>query len=83
MAGALAASIIVFATGAVLDFAFTTNANQHGWDIPTIGVILMAVGAAGALLSMIGFLFGAWPRRHRTTVQDGSGNVVRRDDTYV
>jgi hypothetical protein len=23
------------------------------------------------------------PRRHRTTVDDGQGHVVRRDDTYV
>lgn len=83
MARGLAASIVVFAVGAVLDFAITTNADQHGWNLQTVGVILMIVGAVGALLSIIGFLFGAWPHRHRTTVDDGKGNVIRRDESYV
>jgi hypothetical protein len=83
MASGLVASIMVFAVGAVLDFAITTNPDQHGWNIQTMGVILMIVGAVGALLSIIGFLVGTGPRRHRTTVDDGRGNVVRRDDTYV
>jgi hypothetical protein len=83
MAGGLAASIMVFAVGAVLDFAITTNPDQHGWNLQTIGVILMIVGAVGAVLSIIGFVVGVGPRRHRTTVDDGRGNVVRRDDTYV
>jgi len=83
MSSGLAASIVVFAVGAVLDFAITTNPDQHGWSLQTIGVILMIVGAVGAVLSIIGFLVGTGPRRHRTTVDDGRGNVVRRDDTYV
>ncbi len=83
MSSGLAASIVVFAVGAVLDFAITTNPDQHGWNLQTIGVILMIVGAVGAVLSIIGFLVGTGPRRHRTTVDDGRGNVVRRDDTYV
>ncbi len=83
MAGGLAASIVVFAVGAVLDFAITTNPDQHGFDLQTIGVILMIAGAVGAVLSIIGFLVGVGPRRHRTTVDDGRGNVVRRDDTYI
>ena len=83
MSSGLAASIVVFAVGAVLDFAITTNPDQHGWNLQTIGVILMIVGAVGAVLSIIGFLVGNGPRRHRTTVDDGRGNVVRRDDTYV
>jgi hypothetical protein len=83
MSSGLAASIVVFAVGAVLDFAITTNSDQHGWNLQTIGVILMIVGAVGAVLSIIGFLLGNGPRRHRTTVDDGRGNVVRRDDTYV
>ncbi len=83
MSSGLAASIVVFAVGAVLDFAITTNPDQHGWNLQTIGVILMIVGAVGAVLSIIGFLVGNGPRRHRTTVDDGRDNVVRRDDTYV
>jgi hypothetical protein len=83
MAAGLAASIVVFATGAILDFAITTDPNQHGWNVQTIGVILMIVGAVGALISIIGFVIDAMPRHHRATVEDGQGNLVRRDDRYV
>jgi hypothetical protein len=82
MIGGLATSIIVFAIGAVLDFAVTVSPNQHGFNINTVGVILMIVGAVGAVLSLIGYL-GTGMRRHRTVVDDGRGNVTRRDDTYV
>jgi hypothetical protein len=83
MAGGLVASIIAFAVGAVLDFAVTTSTDQHGFNIHTVGVILMIVGAVGAVLSLIGFFLIDGPRRHRTTIDDGQGNVVRRDDTYI
>lgn len=82
MVGSLAASIIVFAVGAVLDFALTTDPNQHGFNLQTIGVILMIVGAVGAFLSIIGMLTTSF-RRHRTVVDDGRGNVLRREDTYL
>ncbi len=80
MAGGLVASIIAFAVGAILDFAVTTSTEQHGFDIHTVGVILMVVGAVGALLSIIG-LVTTNIRRHRTIVDDGRGNVVTRQDT--
>jgi hypothetical protein len=83
MAGGLVASIVALAVGAVLDFAVTTSTDQHGFNIHTVGVILMIVGAVGAVLSIIGFFAVSGPRRHRTTVDDGQGHVVRRDDTYV
>jgi hypothetical protein len=69
------------ATGAVPDFALTTSPYQHGFNVRTVGVILMMVGAVGAALSLIGLL-GTGMRRHRT-IDDGRGNVIRRDDTYV
>lgn len=83
MAGGLVASIVAFAVGAVLDFAMTIAPDQHGFNIHTVGVILMIVGAVGAVLSLIAFFAGAGPRRHRTTIDDGRGTVVRRDDTFI
>jgi hypothetical protein len=83
MAAGLVASIIAFAIGAVLDFAVTASPEQHGFNINTIGVILMIVGAVGALLSLLAVVINAGPHRRRTTVDDGRGHVVHRDDTYV
>ena len=83
MAGpGLVTSIIVFAVGAILRFAVTMNTYQHGFNVHTVGVILMIVGAVGALLSLIAMM-STGMGRHRTVVDDGRGNVVRRDDTYI
>jgi len=82
MIGGLVASLIVFAVGAILDFAVTATQYQHGFNIRTVGVILMIVGAVGAFLSLVAFAFSG-SRRHRTVVDDGRGNVIRREDTYI
>jgi hypothetical protein len=82
MAGGLVASIVAFAVGAVLDFAVTTNTEQHGFNIHSVGLILMIVGAVGGFLSVIG-LISTNVRRHRTVIDDGRGNVItRQDSTY-
>jgi hypothetical protein len=44
-------SVLLVAVGAILDFAITVN-NTHGFNLHTIGVILMVVGAIGFLLSL-------------------------------
>jgi hypothetical protein len=81
-AGGLVASIIVFAVGAILDYAVTVNPDQHGFNVNKVGVILMIVGAVGAALSLIAIVVGN-TRRSRTIVDDGRGNVTRRvDSTY-
>jgi hypothetical protein len=80
--GGLATSIVVFAVGAVLRFALTINAYQHGFNVHTVGVILMIVGAVGAVLSLI-VVMTTGMGRHRTVIDDGRGNMVRRDDTYI
>lgn len=83
MIGGLVLSMVIFAVGAILDFAVTVSPYQHGFNINTVGVILMIVGAVGALISLMAFaLDGPW-RRHRTIVDDGRGNVVRREDSYM
>ncbi len=53
MISGLVASIIAFAVGAVLDFALTESPYQHGFNIHTVGIILMIVGAVGALADRI------------------------------
>jgi hypothetical protein len=80
-AGGLVVSIIVFAVGAILDWA-VTEPNQHGFNINKVGWILMIVGVVGAVVSVIVMVL-ANTRRQRTIVDDGQGNVVRRvDSTY-
>jgi uncharacterized membrane protein YeaQ/YmgE (transglycosylase-associated protein family) len=80
-AGGLVSSIIVFAVGAVLDWA-VTEPNQHGFNVNKVGWILMIVGVVGAVLSIIVLVAGN-TRRRRTVVDDSQGNVARRiDSTY-
>lgn len=80
-AGGLVVSIVVFAVGAVLDWA-VTEPYQHGFNINKVGWILMVVGVVGAVLSVI-VMVAANTRRRRTVLDDGQGNVVRRvDSTY-
>lgn len=84
MIGGFVVSLLVFAVGAILDFAVTVTTYQHGFNIRTVGVILMIVGGIGAVISLCVLAFsGSGWRRHRTVVDDGRGNVVRREDTYT
>jgi hypothetical protein len=83
VAGGLVASLMVFAVGAILDFAITVSPNQHGVNLNTVGVILMIVGVVGAIASLVFFSFGEGGiHRHRTLIDDGNGNIVRREETY-
>jgi hypothetical protein len=81
-AGGLVASIIAFAVGAILDYAVTVSSDQHGFNVNKVGVILMIVGAVGAVLSLIAMVL-AGTRRRRTVVDDGRGNVMRREDSVI
>ena len=81
-AGGLAVSIIVFAVGAILDWAVTVSPYQHGFNVNKVGVILMIVGVVGAVLSII-MMVMANTRRERTVVDDGRNTVVRRTDSTV
>jgi hypothetical protein len=43
----------------------------------------MIVGAVGAVLSIVAFAFGGNRRRRTAVIDDGRGNVIRREDTYT
>jgi hypothetical protein len=73
-------SIVLIAVGAILDFAVSVQ-NSHGINLNTIGVILMIVGGVGLLISLVMYGSDSWgPRRHSTMIDDGQGNIVRRED---
>ena len=44
-------SLVLIAVGAVM--AFAVHVSGHGFNVHTIGIILLVVGAIGALMSMI------------------------------
>ena len=48
----IGAALFLIAVGAVLKFAVHPD-NTHGFDIGTIGVILMIVGALGLVITLI------------------------------
>ena len=55
-------SLILIAVGAILTWAVNTEVS--GVDIQTVGVILMIVGLAGALLSLV--FWSSWAARQVT-----------------
>jgi hypothetical protein len=76
--------IVLVAVGAILDFAVT--ATTTGFNIHTVGVILMIAGAVGIVLSL--FFWSSWGgfggggyRRERRVMPDGSGGYVEEDRT--
>jgi hypothetical protein len=81
----IATSIVIFAIGAILKFATTVHSTN--FNIQTIGVILMVVGAVGFVVSLIFWAswggFGGW-HRNRSVYRRGDGTVLeeRRDSMY-
>jgi hypothetical protein len=68
----ISVSLVLIAVGAVLTWAVT--ATTSGIDLNTVGVILMIVGAAGLVLSIIFWSsWGGFATRHDSTT------VVRED----
>jgi hypothetical protein len=60
-------SLVLIAVGAVM--AFAVHVSGNGFNIHTIGIILLVVGAIGALLSMIFWSsWGGVGRREQTTI---------------
>jgi hypothetical protein len=63
-------SLILIAAGAILTWAVT--ATVSGVDINTVGVILMVIGIAGLIISLM--FWSTW---------GGFGGARRRTTTYV
>lgn len=74
----VATGIAIFAIGAILDFA--TNVSSSSFNIHTIGIILMIVGAVGFVVSLVFWSswggFGGGVSRRRTVYQQPNGTVV-------
>jgi hypothetical protein len=79
-------SVFVIAVGAILRFAVTVHTN--GFNVHTIGVILLVVGIVGLLASLIfwsswgGWHGGGGYRRTRTVTQDGTSTSVEDRSVY-
>jgi hypothetical protein len=77
-------SILLIAVGAILRFAVSVTTS--GFNVHTIGVILMIVGAVGLVISMFfwsswgGFGGGGYHRQRRMT-RDGAGGYVEDERT--
>jgi hypothetical protein len=68
-------SIFLLVVGAILTFA--VNVSTSGFDINTVGIILMAAGILGLLLSLLFWSsFSPWSRRR--TVIDSPYDRERR-----
>jgi hypothetical protein len=69
----LPVSLILIAVGAVLAWAVSVETN--GFNVNTIGYILLVVGIIGAILSMVFWSSwagpGYWSRRRTTYVDEG------------
>jgi hypothetical protein len=72
-------SIFLIAVGAVL--AFAVEAEVSGLDIQVVGWILLAVGAAGILLSLLFWSsWGGWGRREVVEERPARRETVVRED---
>ena len=72
----MGASIALIAVGAILRWAVTTSVS--GFNIHTVGLILLLVGALGFLVSVVLWSsVGAWYPGRRSVRHE---RVVRRDD---
>lgn len=71
--------ILLIAVGAILAFAVTVDTASTGVNLHTVGLILLAVGVLGTVLSM--FFWSSWGgfSRRRTTVGPGETTTTTID----
>jgi hypothetical protein len=78
-----AMSIVMIAVGAILRFAVSVTTT--GFNLHSIGLILMILGALSLLLSIMfwsswgGFHAGGGYRRQRRVTKDGAGGFVEEE----
>lgn len=75
----IGASIFLLALGAILAFGINVDTDGTGiFNIDTIGIILMVVGAVGLVLSMMFWSSWGGPRRReeRTVIRDRERDVI-------
>jgi len=82
--GLMAFSIVLVVVGAILEFAVTVS--TKGFNIHTIGIILLLVGIVGFVISLALIAFGA---NRRSSVQEevrsvpgGQQRVVEQKDNF-
>ncbi|MBJ7596252.1 MAG: hypothetical protein JF886_15595 [Candidatus Dormibacteraeota bacterium] len=76
----LGVGIVLIAVGAILAFAVNVDTSGAGVNLHTIGLILLAVGVLGTVLSM--FFWSSWggfTRRRTTTVGPGDTTTTTID----
>ena len=73
-------SLVLIAIGAILRFAVSVTS---GFNIHTIGIILMIIGVIGLIISM--FFWSSWGgfgggyNRERRVASDGRGGYVEQE----
>jgi len=74
----IGASLFLIAVGAIL--AFAVHVHTTGFDVNTIGVILMIIGLVGILISLL--FWSSWGGFHsrRTVVVDRQPRRMVEDD---
>lgn len=70
-------SIVLFTVGAILRFA--TSATARGFNLQTIGLILMLVGGVGLLISF--FYWNSWGGFGTGVSRSRTRTIVRGDGT--
>jgi hypothetical protein len=74
-------SLVLIAVGAILRFAVSVTTT--GFNIHTIGIILLIIGVVGLIISL--FFWGSWGgggggyKRERRVASDGQGGYVERE----
>ena len=61
-------SIFLVAVGAIL--AFAVDVQTRGFNVNTVGIILMIVGGIGLLLSLLFWSSMPWGRRGETVIEE-------------